>query len=405
MKQVVLFTEGVRGTIYGIGTYIQQIIECLKNDSALSLHVVYLHSDVLEFTKENEGTYYSYKFPNTNTFTIEDVTTYYRNAWFVFLSELNPNFKDNYFFHLNYLSEGHLIPFIKGTFKNSKIIFTIHYQEWCLMLKGNLNYYTEILHKQENVITDELEKSVYNSYKEELNVYTKVDLVICLSLYTKRLLESIYNIPASKIKLRYNALKEYPFIKLSKEAIKSRLSFHAEEKIILFVGRLDEIKGVQTIIESFKIVHRKLPDTHLILAGDGNFSKYLAMCKPYWKNITFTGRLEREDLYELYQIADLGIMMSMHEQCSYVAIEMMMFGLPIIGTDSTGLNEMLEEAEKVRVIYNEKEVTLPLTECAEKMFSFLTGESKSFDTKRRYDQNYTMNNWIDFYRNEVYKLQ
>ena len=82
-----------------------------------------------------------------------------------------------------------------------------------------------------------------------------------------------------------------------------------------------------------------------------------------------------------------------------------MFSLPIIGTDSTGLNEMLEETEKVCVTYNEKEVTLPLTECAEKMFSFLTGESKSFDTKRRYDQNYTMNNWIDFYRNEVYKLQ
>ena len=405
MKQVVLFTEGVRGTIYGIGTYIQQIIECLKNDSALSLHVVYLHSDVLEFTKENEGTYYSYKFPNTNTFTIEDVTTYYRNAWFVFLSELNPNFKDNYFFHLNYLSEGHLIPFIRETFKSSKIIFTVHYQEWCLMLKGNQDYYTEIIHKQENNITDELEKSVYNSYKEELNVYMKVDSIICLSSYTKRLLDFVYNIPVSKIKLRYNALKEFPIIKSNKETIKSRFNFHAEERIILFVGRLDEIKGVQTIIESFKIVHRKLPDTHLILAGDGNFSKYLAMCKPYWKNITFTGRLEREDLYELYQIADLGVMMSMHEQCSYVAIEMMMFNLPIIGTDSTGLNEMLEEAEKVRVIYNEKEVTLPLTECAEKMFSFLTGESKSFDTKRRYDQNYTMNNWIDFYRNEVYKLQ
>ena len=129
------------------------------------------------------------------------------------------------------------------------------------------------------------------------------------------------------------------------------------------------------------------------------------MCKPYWKNITFTGRLEQEDLYELYQIADLGIMMSMHEQCSYVAIEMMMFGLPIIGTDSTGLNEMLEETEKVCVTYNEKDVVLPLTECADKMFSSLTGESKSSNTRHRYDRNYVMKNWVEFYRQEVYHLQ
>ena len=34
---------------------------------------------------------------------------------------------------------------------------------------------------------------------------------------------------------------------------------------------------------------------------------------------------------------------SFSEQWSYVAIEMMMFGLPIIGTDSTGLAEMIKE--------------------------------------------------------------
>ncbi len=41
-------------------------------------------------------------------------------------------------------------------------------------------------------------------------------------------------------------------------------------------------------------------------------------------------------------MADIGIMPSFHEQCSYVAIEMMMHGLPIIGSTSTGLCEMIE---------------------------------------------------------------
>ena len=39
-------------------------------------------------------------------------------------------------------------------------------------------------------------------------------------------------------------------------------------------------------------------------------------------------------------------MPSFHEQCSYVAIEMMMYGIPLIGTDSTGLKEMLGDNQK-----------------------------------------------------------
>lgn len=65
----------------------------------------------------------------------------------------------------------------------------------------------------------------------------------------------------------------------------------------------------------------------------------------YWSKIIFSGRLPKELIYKFYQIADVGILPSFAEQCSYVAIEMMMHGLPIVGTDSTGLSEMIIDGE------------------------------------------------------------
>ena len=81
---------------------------------------------------------------------------------------------------------------------------------------------------------------------------------------------------------------------------------------------------------------RSVSYTHLDVykrqVGDGFYSYYLNSCNPTWNKITFTGKLNKEDLYKLYQIADIGVLPSFHEQCSYVAIEMMMYGIPLVAS-------------------------------------------------------------------------
>ena len=84
--------------------------------------------------------------------------------------------------------------------------------------------------------------------------------------------------------------------------------------LILFVGRLDEIKGVDILLEAFC----KLENTnkyHLLIAGNGDYNKYLKLTNMR-TNISFLGFLEKDKLYKLYQICDIGIMLSFHEQCS-----------------------------------------------------------------------------------------
>lgn len=59
----------------------------------------------------------------------------------------------------------------------------------------------------------------------------------------------------------------------------------------------------------------------------------------------FTGFIPKEQLFELYAIADVGITPSLHEEFGYVAVEMMMNKLPVIASNSTGLKEILDDGK------------------------------------------------------------
>ena len=107
-------------------------------------------------------------------------------------------------------------------------------------------------------------------------------------------------------------------------------------------------------------------DCRLIIIGDGEYTKCLEECKNDWERIIFTGKLSKDELYQFYQIADIGVMLSKHEQCSFVAIEMMMHGLPIIASNSTGLDEMVingQNGYKIKTIENKEEVSFDIEQC------------------------------------------
>jgi len=156
--------------------------------------------------------------------------------------------------------------------------------------------------------------------------------------------------------------------------LKKKYQIPSISNTILFVGRLDPIKGLEYVIRSFRKILKYKPNVHLIIAGRGNFETYLKECENDWMNIHFTGFLLKEQLYELYSISDIGVIPSFHEQCSYVAIEMMMYSLPIIGTTTTGLQEMIVDGETglhIPLIEYDDRVELDTQLLSEKMLFLL----------------------------------
>lgn len=345
MKHVYLFSERSRAEIYGGGTYFRQMIDCLKNEKDTSLNIVYLHADVKEFKEERKENCTSYFIPSITLNGDSHATQYYESVWFILRQYIQLREEDQLIVHLNFYHHHPLIKLAKEYYPQSKTFFTVHYQDWAFFVNGNTSHFKQIIRKEKEALKDDSEKSLYQSFKREQAVLLDIDVVICLSEYTKRLIISEFDVPEEKIVLIYNGLKD-DAICLSpdeKRQIKKQLLISEEEKVIFFAGRLDGIKGGEVLIEAFKKVYDKYPECHLIMAGDGNYSVYLKAAKDYWNKITFTGLLEKEDLYRFYSIADVGVMPSFHEQCSYVAIEMMMFGIPLIISTTTGLNEMIED--------------------------------------------------------------
>ena len=157
-------------------------------------------------------------------------------------------------------------------------------------------------------------------------------------------------------------------------------------------------KNIKEICEKEKNVFELQidPYCHLVIVGDGFYSYYLNSCNPTWNKITFTGKLNKEDLYKLYQIADIGVLPSFHEQCSYVAIEMMMYGIPLVASTSTGLSEMIEDGVSgyhIPIIEYENHTDLNTYELQSKLLILLKDSSMrkemAKNSRLRYERYYT----------------
>jgi glycosyltransferase involved in cell wall biosynthesis len=100
-------------------------------------------------------------------------------------------------------------------------------------------------------------------------------------------------------------------------------------------------KGLSFLIRSFWQLLTTHPNTHLIIAGDGVIGQYLTEASDFWTDITFTGLLSKEKLYDFYRLADVGVVCSLHEEFGF-AIEMMIHSLPVVVSGVGGLEKIVE---------------------------------------------------------------
>ncbi len=147
MKHVYVFNEGSRAAIYGIGTYIRQLTACLTEIQGFSLHIVELHCSEKEFIlKQKYPCITVYYFPNASHRYRNSDSKYYRNIFFILAQYIQIKEGDELFFHLNYMQQSSLIEPMKDRYPKSHILYTIHYQNWCFLLKGNTSYFKRIIH-------------------------------------------------------------------------------------------------------------------------------------------------------------------------------------------------------------------------------------------------------------------
>lgn len=205
----------------------------------------------------------------------------------------------------------------------------------------------------------------------------------------------------------YNCVNEEKFKKRisteERKKIRESLRIGADDFVVLYCGRIQEVKGVRELLQAFSKCQQ--PNLKLLMIGNADFA--VNTMTPFMKEvenlvdqdkerIRFTGYVDNSELYKYYQCADIQVMPSMWEEAAgLVAIEGMISGLPLIVTKSGGL---IEYAPQDVAVWVEREgIVQNLTEAISKLYGDAAlreelskkslAHAKKF-TKAGYYQNY-----------------
>ena len=179
--------------------------------------------------------------------------------------------------------------------------------------------------------------------------------MIGVSEFVTREYMKVCNVPVKPHVLK-NAIdiKKFnkPVSEDEKNKIRNRLGLSEDDFVILFVGRIMEIKGVMELMKAVT----ELNDEHikLMIMGSANsgkwaYSSYEKKVKKYAdihkKQIIFTGYVDNSEVYQYASVADIQCVPTLVEEAAgLVLMEAMAEGLPSIVTRSGGVTEYIDES-------------------------------------------------------------
>jgi glycosyltransferase involved in cell wall biosynthesis len=118
------------------------------------------------------------------------------------------------------------------------------------------------------------------------------------------------------------------------------------KRIIGVVGRLREEKGLLTLLQSMKEVIKDIPNSVLLVVGDGPDRAYLeqsAIRLGVRDHVLWLGQKDPDEVFRLYGIMDLVVVPSVFEGFSLTAAEAMAAGRPVVASKVDGLIEVVQD--------------------------------------------------------------
>ncbi len=188
--------------------------------------------------------------------------------------------------------------------------------------------------------------------KIALWIFGKSDTVLCLSDQSvNEILE--LGVEKRKVKRFVYWVDSNRFHRIANA--KKKLGFQ-EGFLVLFVGRLVSIKGVEILLQSLKKWPQK---SKLMIAGIGPLSqKVIKFSQRHPEKLQYLGKLKQEELPLYYSAADAFIIPSINEEgFGRVIIESLMCGTPVIGANKGAIPEAMNESVGALITPSAKSIT------------------------------------------------
>lgn len=118
------------------------------------------------------------------------------------------------------------------------------------------------------------------------------------------------------------------------------------EFVVGYLGRLDKVKSIHTLIEAYGIVHQRNKNTRLVIVGDGTQAQKLRELSVSQNiPVDFLGSVSKDEVCEYMKDFDLYVLPSLREACPFVIIEAFNLRVPVIASNVEGTTEMLRDKE------------------------------------------------------------
>jgi glycosyltransferase involved in cell wall biosynthesis len=226
--------------------------------------------------------------------------------------------------------------------------------------------------------------------------YHEADLMTPVSGFNRRWAERNGADPA-KVRTVHNAIDPRAF---------PESDVHPNVPTLAFVGRIDPLKDLETLIKATAIVRQAIPDVQLRLFGNvpkGN-EDYAAECQALIDKLgltdaaKFEGPVPRERIVDAYRSGDLVVLSSISEGFPYTVIEAMMSERATISTDVGGVAEAVGGTG---LVVSPRDPVAFATACVQLLDDGDRRRALGRAARERALEFFTLDRFLDIYR-EVY---
>jgi D-inositol-3-phosphate glycosyltransferase len=210
------------------------------------------------------------------------------------------------------------------------------------------------------VARDAAEKEDSVRIQAEMQLCQSVDHIVATSESDKQYLEYLYQAPSDRVHVIPPGVNQTLFAPVDMLQAKKRIEVATDRQMILFVGRIEPLKGIDMLMYATKILSMRRPELSLalcIVGGDvsqphTSWSKTLQSLNELRDTlhlsaiVQFVGQKTQEELVQYYNAASVVVMPSHYESFGMAALEAMSCGTPVIMTNAAGISGLIDDTHE-----------------------------------------------------------
>ncbi len=222
-----------------------------------------------------------------------------------------------------------------------------------------VNMFHTLGHMKNRIALDDSERVPPERIEGEMRVLEIADRIIAATPAEQAQLNWLYRADLSKVVIVPPGVDLERFRPIPQDEAKTRVGIPCGDKNILYAGRIEPLKGVDTLLQAMALIKQRYPEVMentcvAIIGGDpwsDNPDGEMARLQELHDQldihdiVAFLGAKDQELLPNYYAAAEMVVMPSHYESFGMVALEAMAMGRPVIVSEVGGLAFLVQDGE------------------------------------------------------------